>query len=433
VRLCNFFLQCLEKFRQTWYNSVYVYLQQKGGVRIKRIFEIRGSAAHFAAKYRLILISAALSFFLVFILYAGLEIRFSLRENLAEAAAPMTAADLHYYNHLTYKEQLLYNVMLDSVNLCLERTESLPYLYSDDEFARTINALADDHPQLFYWKTGETVLHRAYHHSYVTPAYVGSAAAVEVLKARLQLAVDIASASVPEGADEQTVQTVLHDYLLEHCTFAGADASSLSHTAFGALVEGKALASGYSAAYKLLLDARNIRAILVRGTAGDVPHVWNMVESNGTFGHVDVTWNDADLEFAPQLHFHGYYQLSDEEIAGDHQPDQPEILPDAAKSSNYYLQNDLVADTKITLEHILYREILTAGYAHREYVEFYLEAPEPFELSDVHQYEDIILDVIERINGIQDDFQLLEVYRPYRAAGISHGITLQLFYQNERK
>lgn len=369
-----------------------------------------------------------MSFVLTFTLYVGLEVRFFLREKQADNTPAVTTSALYYYNFLTHKEQLLYDTMLECVNHCLDKTQSLPYLYDDAEYARALEALVNDHPQLFYLDIEQTKLHRTYHHSYVAAEYIGSAASIDAMNAQLHSAMDIALASIPDISDAREIQLALHDYLLTHCSYATKDAASLSHTAYGALVEGKAQANGYAAAYQLLLEQFNIPSIVVHGTANGVSHTWNMVDNDGIYSHVDIAWNDADLEFAPQLRFHGYYQLTDAEIFQDHQPNQPDILPDTNGAMNYYRQNDLVVESKIDMDHILYREILTAGYAKREFVEFYLEAPEPFELADVHLYEDVILDVIRRINGLQNDFQFMEVYRPYQAANGSHGITLQLFY-----
>ena len=80
--------------------------------------------------------------------------------------------------------------------------------------------------------------------------------------------------------------SVYNDYLENGESSAAS--SSLAHTAYGALVNRKAVCSGYSAAYKAVLDYLNIPCVVVSGyskgkdqdgkdTSGNVGHSWNYV------------------------------------------------------------------------------------------------------------------------------------------------------------
>lgn len=62
------------------------------------------------------------------------------------------------------------------------------------------------------------------------------------------------------------------------------------YTAYGALVEGDAVCQGYALAYKLLLDKCGIDSVLV--TSNEMGHAWNLVKLDGSWYHVDVTWDD---------------------------------------------------------------------------------------------------------------------------------------------
>ena len=77
-----------------------------------------------------------------------------------------------------------------------------------------------------------------------------------------------------------------------------ADDSDIRRTAYGALVEGKAVCQGYSIAlYRLLLEAGiDNRIIYGKGLqpdGGEGPHTWNIVDLYGKYYYVDVTWDDA--------------------------------------------------------------------------------------------------------------------------------------------
>jgi hypothetical protein len=220
---------------------------------------------------------------------------------------------------------------------------------------------------------------------------------------------------------------VLHDYLISICTFADtADSTGgIYNTAYGALVMGKAYSDGYALALKLLYDKNDIFSLVVYGTANKIPHIWNMVYIGERFYHVDASWDDADLYFEPGLKFHGYFNLCDESILLDHKPDNKSILPSANDNNTYYQKNETYADSAVALDRIVYRELLKAGYASRDYIELYLELS-----YDVDDYYDVIMGVIDRINNLQNDYKFMKVYRAYNASYTNNAMTIQFFYEN---
>ncbi|MDE5729343.1 MAG: hypothetical protein K2I20_04120 [Clostridia bacterium] len=70
-------------------------------------------------------------------------------------------------------------------------------------------------------------------------------------------------------------------------------------TAYGALVNGKAICGGYAKAFKAVLDRLNIPCVCVQGyscSSSDsqyVAHMWNAVKLEGQWYAVDPTWNDT--------------------------------------------------------------------------------------------------------------------------------------------
>lgn len=78
-------------------------------------------------------------------------------------------------------------------------------------------------------------------------------------------------------------------------------------TAYGALVKGVAVCSGYANAYHYLLQGRlGIPCDVVVNTT----HAWNMIYVDGQYYHVDATWGDSG---SPE-DFTKYFLLTDKEI-----------------------------------------------------------------------------------------------------------------------
>ena len=91
----------------------------------------------------------------------------------------------------------------------------------------------------------------------------------------------------------------IHDYICDSTEYeAAADGENIRRTAYGALIEGKAVCQGYSLAlYRLLLEAGIDNRIIFgqgiepAGAAGS--HTWNIVKLYGKYYYIDPTWDDA--------------------------------------------------------------------------------------------------------------------------------------------
>ena len=92
------------------------------------------------------------------------------------------------------------------------------------------------------------------------------------------------------------------DRIRSGCTYA--DLGAVSHSAYGALIAGKAVCEGFAEAMLLLCEAADIPCLLLEGTAGAgetaAPHAWNLVQLHGIWYHIDCTW-DTPGAHAPLL------------------------------------------------------------------------------------------------------------------------------------
>lgn len=69
-----------------------------------------------------------------------------------------------------------------------------------------------------------------------------------------------------------------------------------SYTAYGALINGKAVCQGYANAFKALADEAGIRNVIIFGATKDgVPHSWNRVYDNKTWKSVDSSNLDLNM------------------------------------------------------------------------------------------------------------------------------------------
>ena len=84
----------------------------------------------------------------------------------------------------------------------------------------------------------------------------------------------------------------LHDYLVTHTEPADTSETGRIYDAYGALVEGRAVCSGYSQAMVLLLQRAGIPCGICEGLAGGSRHSWNYACVSGVYYWIDATWDD---------------------------------------------------------------------------------------------------------------------------------------------
>ncbi len=131
-----------------------------------------------------------------------------------------------------------------------------------------------------------------------------------------QRAIEIIESIITEEQTEEEKIKVIHDYLAAHVLYDPAEDENfpnVSHTAYGALVNGVAVCDGYSEAFKYLLKKVDIESVIVFGEAYDdgtdfteiENHAWNLVKVGSVYYHYDLTWADDDLN---NLVHYDYYK-----------------------------------------------------------------------------------------------------------------------------
>lgn len=102
-------------------------------------------------------------------------------------------------------------------------------------------------------------------------------------------------------SDYQKVKAV-HDYLCENIEYnyekSGDNKGGKEHTAYGALIEGKAVCQGYATSMYRMLLASGVDCRIIDGEGAEAEglpgyHSWNIVSIDGVYYYVDTTWDDS--------------------------------------------------------------------------------------------------------------------------------------------
>lgn len=88
--------------------------------------------------------------------------------------------------------------------------------------------------------------------------------------------------------------SLIHNYIINNSTYDNDKINKTSPydstSAYGNLIEGYSVCSGYSDTLSIFLDKFNIPNIKISSKN----HVWNLIYFNGKWLHIDLTWDDTD-------------------------------------------------------------------------------------------------------------------------------------------
>ncbi|MBO4432901.1 MAG: hypothetical protein J5852_05150, partial [Clostridia bacterium] len=264
--------------------------------------------------------------------------------------------DLKAYKQLTAKQKRLYSVMLTAVkNMELKNIEVTKYL-TGDGFSDSIiahRALMCDRPDIFWMPKKISVLslegkknkYISFKDYYAEKEDIGFYGITKQEKEQMEVVFNEAVNSiVPRAAafgNSFEKELYLHDYLCEHITYDKEAADDLENanrnslTAYGALVDGKAICEGYAKAMQLLCIKCGIPCNVVFGEHEGVSHMWNVVNPGDGLYYLDVTFDDSSSDHI----LHMYFNVTKEQILLDHKFDEsysPENIYDGTASFNFF-------------------------------------------------------------------------------------------------
>ena len=274
-----------------------------------------------------------------------------------------TPYDNPFERELSEKEIEIYNLFCYYIEHY--KLEFDFYDADENEVIKAYKAVIEDHPE-YFWLT------KGYRYTKTTsgnksdidfkPILYGGSEGITAKERKLKSKVgDIVS----QAEDMDTVyEKVLfvHDYIVENTTYdhdAAADESNNesdtdpyfdSRTAYGCLISGRAVCSGYAAAFQYIMKELGIPCGRVSGKSvekGEL-HEWNYLRIGDYNYQMDVTWDDAtissDDEQSERVSY-DYFLITTEEAELTHIINDDQNIPECnGIEYNYYIYNNLYFD-----------------------------------------------------------------------------------------
>ena len=267
--------------------------------------------------------------------------------------------DRYYYQQLNKSEQAVYKAFYKGV---MAHEDIIPLSIkgkmSDDTFNKIYTALTLDNPLIYFVNQslcgyvtdmfGRTAIYPQYFYTYdkVREYNRRIEKIISGLSGQLQLTV---------GSDYEK-EKKLHDWMCRNVEydFDGSDMSNpgrvvAAHNIIGVLFHHKAQCEGIAKAMKVILNAIDVKCIVVTGNAGDVktsgPHAWNIVKIDNIPYQLDVTWDINFRSLVPGLISYNYFNVTDDVMNKAHHA--ATIMPVCTEQNyNYFVEAGLAFKNK---------------------------------------------------------------------------------------
>lgn len=236
------------------------------------------------------------------------------------------------------------------------------YKVKASEFSDVYNYVSEILPEYFYLDFGNTY-YSSNSSGYVVDVKIGYLYTASVRNSQRKLfdaAVDAVLDKAKGITSQEDKVVFFHDYIANHNkydTVALIDAELVddySFTAYGFFINHVSVCQGMSDAFVLLCNKSGITARVVSSIP--MVHAWNIVEINGQYYHLDITWNDnpngaglaydgksEDFDFLDVKGFssHKYFMKSDTQFTElEHYNWETEFSgTDSVTYNNYYWQD----------------------------------------------------------------------------------------------
>lgn len=294
------------------------------------------------------------------------------KPNIGGVVKPVSDELCMIYEQLNDTEKKIYDQLLGVVKdggLTYE-FRNVDYDRYSDAALRAVRALTFDHPEYFWlnsgYRTSGTYGHGKNNDTFkiTLSCYqywtytTNPKKYTQTLQEEIDKIVDMAN------QQPNTFEKVrfVHDYLVQNVEYdhdALAEAKKTVHTAaseyiysaYGCLVNKKAVCSGYAKAFQLIMYHLGISCNYVTGDAGG-PHGWNYIELEDEYYFVDVTWDDGDHKDSqgnmkyPNDSEYKYFCITEETLEKNHKIDETlfEVPDCTATDYNYYFYNEYILD-----------------------------------------------------------------------------------------
>lgn len=199
--------------------------------------------------------------------------------------------------------------MLGKLNAYATEIDVSSYRMTLEQFRAAYRGLLNSRPEMFFVSGGYSYYSSGSYVTGIIPTYNYTAAELPALQAIYRQGVsDIVNYARSASTDVGRLMRA-NDYM---CAYYEYDTSYTIYSPELFFQNKTGVCQAYMLAYRAVLNELGITNITV--SSDEMNHTWNMVKLDGSWYHIDVTWNDP-IDDVPLRAYHDNFLLSDAGIA----------------------------------------------------------------------------------------------------------------------
>lgn len=179
-------------------------------------------------------------------------------------------------------------------------------------------------------------------------------------------AFDILYASTKELVSNLTTdyekEVAIHNFITNNFQYGPLDMNNVpqrAHSITGFVFDGQGICEAYANTFYVMGKMAGLDVSIITGTANNVSHMWNLINLDGEYYHVDVT-NDDPTPDVPGRERYTYFNVSDDIISKTHSWERSEFPSCTSDKYNYYTLNNYIIHSEQELKDFINKK-LNAG------------------------------------------------------------------------
>lgn len=319
------------------------------------------------------------------------------------------------YTYLNKEEQFVYGLFLEALRK--KATEcDISGVKKDVNLVMVLNAVLGDYPEIIYFDKSEITTIESLFGKKLSFAGCMNKRQAEQYDDQLRKALEDAVWEIDKNAkNDKEILMGISEFLQRNVEYDMEESnrssrkkskSPMSHNAYGALVNHKAVCDGFSSAYSLIAQYFGMRCMVIEGKSSyqsmeNTGHAWNIIEYDNAYYHIDSTW-DANIYHTTQYYSYDYFGLDDNEIAVDHEWDIHTAPKCDSNKLSYFLSNGLYAYSESQIEDIILKKMKYRNKVIRLKI-----SPSVALVGDVEKYLDKILNSVKSRSYVRNSYHYL--------------------------
>ena len=117
------------------------------------------------------------------------------------------------------------------------------------------------------------------------------------------------SSNINDGMSNYDKIKLFHDYIINNTQY-DVDNLKNSYTAYSLITTGQAICGGYSDIMSIYLNTLGIQNYKITSEN----HIWNLINLDGVWYHLDMTWDDPVASDGKQYLIHNFFLISTNQL-----------------------------------------------------------------------------------------------------------------------